>query len=65
MICHVLGRSLAHHVRGHWPWISLLIASGVAFLRSAEMPPGFTVLLKPYDFDHVGKHVREFAQAGG
>jgi CheY-like chemotaxis protein len=47
------GLELAHHVRGHWPWIGLLVASGNAAPTSADMPAGSRFLRKPYNPLHV------------
>lgn len=58
------GLELAHHVRGHWPWIALLVASGTARPAHDEIPPGARFLPKPYDLDHVVRHVRELVDAG-
>lgn len=58
------GLALAHHVRGHWPWIALLVASGKARPTAEEMPAGTRFLSKPYDPNHVVRHVRELVDAG-
>src|SRR5271166_817244 len=43
------GLELAHHVRGRWPWINLLITSGNELPGPAELPEGTRFLQKPYD----------------
>ena len=53
------GLTLAHHARRHWPWIMLLIASGLARPPLAELPEGSRFLPKPYDPDHAVQHLRE------
>jgi CheY-like chemotaxis protein len=58
------GLELAHHVRGNWPWIALLVASGKAQPPSEAMPTGSRFLSKPYQADHVVQHVRELLDAG-
>ena len=58
------GLELAHHVRGNWPWIALLVASGKAQPAPEAMPPGSRFLPKPYNPDHVVQHVRELVDVG-
>ena len=58
------GLELAHHVRGHWPWIALPMASGKARPTPEGMPAGSRFLPKPYDPNHVVRHVRELVDAG-
>ncbi len=58
------GLELAHHVRGNWPWIALLVASGKARPHADAMPSGSRFLLKPYDPNHLIQHVRELVDAG-
>lgn len=58
------GLELAHHVRGQWPWIALLVASGNFRPSPDAMPAGSRFLPKPYNPDHVVKHVRELVEAG-
>lgn len=53
------GLALAHHSRRMWPWIVLLIASGQAKLHPHELPAGGRFLAKPYEMDHVVRHLRE------
>jgi CheY-like chemotaxis protein len=60
---HIDGLALAHHVREHWPWIGLLIASGLASPTASEMPHGCRFMPKPYTIDHAINHVRELALA--
>ncbi|MDB5393735.1 MAG: response regulator receiver protein [Rhodospirillales bacterium] len=57
------GIMLAHHTRLHWPWISLLVTSGLALPTDVEMPEGTSFIAKPYKVDHVVRHIREIAQA--
>ena len=58
------GLELAHHVQGQWPWIALLVASGNFRPSPDAMPAGSRFLSKPYNPDHVVKHVRELVEAG-
>jgi CheY-like chemotaxis protein len=57
------GLDLAHHVRRHWPWIALLIASGEGSPADAEMPVGSRFLSKPYDPEYVVAHARAMTTA--
>jgi two-component system, response regulator PdtaR len=49
------GLELAHHVRGAWPKIALLITSGGL---PAKLPAGSIFLAKPYDLVHVVAHAQ-------
>ena len=51
------GVALAHHTRQHWPWIGLLIVSAKAVHTLGELPLGCRFLSKPYDPEHVVRHV--------
>jgi CheY-like chemotaxis protein len=53
------GLELAHHVKRHWPWIALLIASGQAQPQAHELPEGSRFVAKPYDTAHVARHLHE------
>lgn len=53
------GLALAHHARQHWPQLGILIASGQARLAKEDLPAGSRFLNKPYQSQHVVKHVRE------
>jgi CheY-like chemotaxis protein len=57
------GMALAHLSRRSWPWIVLLIASGLAHPRSDELPEGSRFVAKPYHPDHVVDHLREMLVA--
>ena len=59
------GLTLAHHARRHWPWIMLLIASGLARPNLAELPEGCRFLPKPYDPGHAIQHLREMLAGYG
>lgn len=56
---HMNGVELAHHVKDHWPWIGVLLASGQAAPGSLDLPIGCRFLAKPYDPVHVVAHCRE------
>ena len=53
------GLDLAHHARTNWPWIRLLLASGLANPHTTKMPAGSRFLSKPYDVAHAVRHIRE------
>jgi two-component system, response regulator PdtaR len=57
------GLALAHHARAHWPWISLLVTSGRAYPKANAMPDGTRFIAKPYELDHVIRHIREMHAA--
>ena len=57
------GLALSHHVKTHWPWIGILVASAHAALTEDDLPKGARFLPKPYRHKHVVKHVRELAEA--
>lgn len=57
------GLKLAHHVRGLWPWIAVLVASGKSRPGVAELPSGTRFLPKPYSLHRVVEHVRELIDA--
>lgn len=42
------GLKLAHYIRERWPPIYLLVASGKAILKEADLPEGARFFSKPY-----------------
>jgi|HubBroStandDraft_1064217.scaffolds.fasta_scaffold465908_1 CheY-like chemotaxis protein len=42
------GIRLAHHVRGRWPPVKIIVASGMPGLESRRLPSGSLFLSKPY-----------------
>jgi len=50
------GLELAHHVRGAWPHIALLITSGDDAPLLGKLPAGSIFLAKPYDLGQVVAH---------
>ena len=42
------GLKLAHYVRGRWPPIKIIVASGEVMIGHADMPPGGVFFAKPY-----------------
>ena len=57
------GLTLAHHARRHWPWIVLLVASGLARPHATTLPEGCRFLPKPYDPDDAIRHLRDMLVA--
>jgi CheY-like chemotaxis protein len=57
------GLELAHHVRGIWPHVALLIASGQDKPLAAALPDGSIFLTKPYNPDHVVLHAKTLTAA--
>ena len=58
------GLRLAHHTKLHWPWIALMLASGLNRPEVAEMPEGSRFLAKPYSPSHLVQGMRELISAG-
>jgi two-component system, response regulator PdtaR len=57
------GLELAHHVRGIWPHVALLIASGRDKPLAAALPDGSIFLAKPYNPDHIVLHAKILTDA--
>jgi CheY-like chemotaxis protein len=53
------GLALAHLSRRSWPWIALLIASGLARPQAWELPKDSRFVIKPYRLDHIVGHLQE------
>lgn len=58
------GLALAHHTQKNWPWVVILLTSGLAIPLPTALPDGSRFLSKPYDPDHVVRHLREMVDAG-
>ena len=52
------GLALAHHARGAWPHIALIITSGALTPPSHALPPRAVFVPKPYDVEQVAGHAR-------
>jgi|SRR5450631_2613210 two-component system, response regulator PdtaR len=50
------GIKLAHYIRGRWPPVKLIVASGTAFADESHLPQGAKFFHKPY-------HGREIIEA--
>jgi len=58
------GFDLARHVAEHYPWIEIVIASGVMRPSEGEMPPGATFIAKPFSASMIYDHLREILPDG-
>lgn len=56
------GLELAHFVQNSWPAIAVLITSGKARLRPADLPPGASFLTKPYECYRVVEVARALTE---
>jgi CheY-like chemotaxis protein len=43
------GIKLSHYIRGRWPPVRLIVASGKAILDESQLPLGARFFAKPYD----------------
>jgi two-component system, response regulator PdtaR len=43
------GIKLSHYIRGRWPPVKLIVASGAAILEESSLPGGSKFFPKPYD----------------
>jgi DNA-binding NtrC family response regulator len=53
------GLDLANHASCHWPWISVLMASGKAPPKPGEIPGNTRFLPKPYALEEVVTQVQK------
>ncbi|HEY4941450.1 MAG TPA: response regulator [Rhizomicrobium sp.] len=53
------GLRLAHAIRGRWPPIHLIVASGRKVPAEGELPANGRFILKPYTPEHVAAVLRE------
>ena len=51
------GLKLAHYVRGRWPPIHIIIASGQSIIEQAAMPSGAVFFAKPYHAPTIAKAI--------
>jgi CheY-like chemotaxis protein len=59
------GVLLAKRARQHWPWISVVLASGRARPDDANMPARTRFFAKPYSLAAIVKHIREVVDQPG
>jgi CheY-like chemotaxis protein len=57
------GLALAHHTAQNWPWIALLITSGLPRPDQAALPIESRFLSKPYHHSRAISHIREMMAA--
>ncbi len=57
------GLALAHHTAQSWPWIALLITSGLASPDGSTLPGQSRFLPKPYHPAHAISHIRAMVAA--
>lgn len=57
------GLALAHHTAKSWPKVALLITSARPRPQQRSLPEKGRFLAKPYQRDHVFRHIRELATA--
>lgn len=53
------GLKLAHHVRGRWPPIGLIVVSGKLAIEKTKPPQGARFIPKPFRNEVVEKAIRE------
>jgi CheY-like chemotaxis protein len=53
------GLKLAHYIRGRWPPVKIIIASGHVHLRDEDLPAGAVFVKKPYHLRHITSTLRE------
>src|SRR3984957_5064237 len=53
------GLKLAHYVRGRWPPVRIIVASGLVDLREEDLPAGAIFVKKPYHPRHVTSELRK------
>jgi CheY-like chemotaxis protein len=57
------GLALAHHAARSWPWIALLITSGLASPDGSTLLGQRRFLPKPYHPAHAIRHIREWGRS--
>src|ERR1700677_205677 len=57
------GLKLAHYVRGRWPPVKIIVTSGKAPVRDADLPAGAVFVGKPCHPVHFTRKVRELIPA--
>ena len=53
------GLDLARYAREHWPWITVLVASGRAVPARGDLPADTRFILKPYSLGDVVTTIHE------
>ena len=52
------GIKLAHYIRGRWPPIKILVASGKVIVQEGQLPTGAKFFPKPYRHHHIADAMR-------
>jgi DNA-binding NtrC family response regulator len=53
------GLALAYHTGRSWPWVALIIASGVARPHASDLPANSRFLPKPYVVGNIVSHIHQ------
>lgn len=59
------GLKLAHYIRGRWPPIHLIVASGKAIIEQSHLPDGAMFFPKPYGEQSIIQAMSGLLGAGG
>ena len=57
------GIKLAHYIRGRWPEVHLIVASGRTFVKESDLPPSSKFFTKPYDDRKVVAEINKMLSA--
>ena len=52
------GLKLAHFIRGRWPKVHLMVASGKVMVKENQLPAGTKFFAKPYGNDTIIEEIR-------
>ena len=52
------GLKLAHYIRGRWPKVYLMVASGKVRVGENQLPAGSKFFTKPYSDDHIVSEIK-------
>ena len=52
------GLMLAHHARRNWPWIGLVVTSGLLAGGLEQLPADTRFFRKPYELAAIADHIR-------
>jgi len=55
------GIRLAHHVRGRWPPVAIIVSSGLGEAELGDLPKGSSLMPKPYGPDILAGVLAQFA----
>jgi CheY-like chemotaxis protein len=57
------GLALAHHVRGRWPPVKIIVTSGYIKVRGGDLPVGALFVEKPYYPKAIAERINELLAA--